>query len=102
MSERGQQPIQLLEVQAKVVDAAKGRCNRAQGAGGIPVELGKLPLEALEVCAQDERAGSTLLREFSQLRLGDRALWIVQHPAKLFLENGVELQPDLRHRGPGA
>jgi len=100
--ERGQEPVQLLEVRAKVVDAAKGVCDRAQGAGGITVELGKPPLEAPELRAQDERAGSTFLRELSQLRLGDRALWIVQHPVKPFLQSGVELQPDLRHRGLGA
>ena len=84
------------------MDAAKGLCDRAEGAGGITVELRELPLEALEVSAQDERAGSTVLRELSQLRLGDPALRIVQHRVKPFLENGVELQPDLSHRGPRA
>ena len=60
---RRQEPVQLLEVRAKVVDATKGVCDRARGAGGITVELGKPPLEALELRAQDERAGSTFLRE---------------------------------------
>ena len=50
-------------MQAEVVDAAKGLGDRAEGAGGVTVELRKLSLETLEVSAQDERAGSTLLRE---------------------------------------
>ena len=60
---RGQEPVQLLEVRAKVVDATKGVCDCAQRAGRITVELGKPPLEALELRAQDERARSTFLRE---------------------------------------
>ena len=99
---RGQEPVQLLEVRAKVVDAAKGVCDRAQGAGRVTVELGKPPFEALELRTQDERAGSTFLREPSQFRLDDWALWIVQQPAKPFLQSRVELQPHLRHRGLGA
>src|SRR5437879_6516018 len=66
--ERGQEPVQLLEVRAKVVGAAKGACDRAQGAGGITVELGEPPLEALELRAQDERASWTFLRQLSELR----------------------------------
>ena len=89
-------------MQAEVVDAAKGLGDRAEGAGGVTVELRKLSLETLEVSAQDERAGSAFLREPSQLRLGDPAPRIVQHPVKPFLENGVELQPDLSHPGLGA
>src|SRR6266540_2874132 len=65
IAERGQEPVQRLEVRAKVVDTAKGVRDCAQGARGITVELGKPPLEALELRAQDERAGPTFLRELS-------------------------------------
>jgi hypothetical protein len=57
------QRAQLLDVLSKLVNSPKGVGDVAQGAFGIAVELRKPSFEPLELGAEDQRAGATLLKE---------------------------------------
>jgi hypothetical protein len=61
--ERGQKPVQLFDVRAKVVNPAEGLGDLDEGAGRITVELAKTSFEALELRAEDQPARSALLQE---------------------------------------
>jgi hypothetical protein len=91
------QRAQFLDVLSKLVNSPKGVGDIAQRAFRIAVELRKPSFEPLELRAEDQRAGATLLQELPQLGLGDRARWLLEDVAEPFSQDRVELQPHSPH-----
>jgi hypothetical protein len=94
---RVQQRVQLVDVRAEVMHAAKRVCDRAQRAGGVTIALCEPSLEALELGSEDAGERITFFREPPQLCFGNPAVWIFQHAAEPFPQCGVEFEPELGH-----